>query len=280
MIMLWQSEKRSELTKVTYPGFPCPRGVLHRRDLHSTLCPSHSPSFPLHAAALSSPSLALTFLYPSGSAVVPLDVLSGLNDWYKTKNMLPVHDEFISNMVTRFGKIAAAKSKNETVRGGRHLTPPPLILDLSVYLANMLGRQMYETLSSLLGLLNFRTMQLHRSHQLRFSPGLQRDLLATVAPRRFGKHWLVSSGDGTRISRFIERLDDHLVGVAHDPNFVKWPTRPGFPTPLSCEDLSRGIRSLLSCEGDPQPRSSHRAPNTDYGQAGPDHSASPVPHPP
>ena len=166
---------------------------------------------------------------------------------------MPIHFSFLENFVSRYGKIAAATREGKTVKGGRHLTPPPLVVDLSVYLANKLGRQLYETISKLFGLQGFRTMQKFRSKcELRFRPGVQHEIISRVAPERYGKHWVIASGDGTRISRFIDRLDSELVGVAHSPCFSKWP-KSSFPVPQAFDDLAMVVqhwrsRSLLAAE--------------------------------
>lgn len=102
---------------------------------------------------------------------MPVHILKSLVAWFETREMLPIHFSFLENFIQRQEKIAAATRDGKKVRGGRHLTAPPLLVDLSVYLCSKLGRQLHETISRLFGPVSHRATQMFRSaSKLRFRP--------------------------------------------------------------------------------------------------------------
>ena len=151
-----------------------------------------------------------------------------LQVWLLEKEGTPMsrlQEELVRNLLLK--KLPATSS----------LATPELIAELSIYLGIKLERQNYILVSKLLEMPTHRHSRVFRApKRIKYLPG-DNAIAMELAPGRFGDEWLTSMGDGTRISRKIERIDEWLVGEGLHPDVCKRDKEPGFPVPQLAEDL-------------------------------------------
>ena len=100
------------------------------------------------------------------------------------------------------------------------------IADLAVLLANKLSRQDYTTVASVMRLPTFRWAQLQKQKSLlNFVLGINDHILHAVGAERYRKHWVLSMGDGSRVTRLIERYLGRLVGEEYPADVSQWPAQ-------------------------------------------------------
>ena len=130
----------------------------------------------------------------------------------------------------------------------------PEIEDLTLLLMNKLSKQDYTTVASIMHLPTFRWAQLLKAKSLlRFTLGINHDVLSATGTSRFMDEWVLSCGDGSRTTRLIERLGDRMVGAAYPPDVCDWPEEWAPHVPKEAKDALKYIRyvhqnNLLSHE--------------------------------
>jgi hypothetical protein len=131
--------------------------------------------------------------------------------------------------------------------GGRLPESHPMWNALSEMLHLQTGRQVYGTIRNVMLLNHFSTnFKAREGSYIRFGTGINEDILAFEAPKRFARDFLVSMGDETRGTRMVCNHEGKLVGHVYHPDVELWPKECGIPIPATKEELIVIIETIRS----------------------------------